>query len=44
MSQETIAEEVRKLLTDRHPDWAGQEWIEPGVGCLCAEHTPRPAP
>ena len=44
MSQETIAEELRKLLIDRHPDWAGQEWIEPGVGCLCAEHTPRPAP
>lgn len=38
MSQETIVEEVRELLIARHPDWGGQEWIEPGVGCLCAEH------
>ncbi|MEV7043314.1 MBL fold metallo-hydrolase [Amycolatopsis sp. NPDC051061] len=33
-----IAAEVRSLLVERHPGWAGQEWIEPGVGCLCAEH------
>jgi hypothetical protein len=38
MSPETIVEEVRELLIARHPDWDGQEWIEPGVGCLCAEH------
>jgi glyoxylase-like metal-dependent hydrolase (beta-lactamase superfamily II) len=38
MSEQTIAEEVRALLITRHPDWAGQEWIEPGVSCLCAEH------
>jgi glyoxylase-like metal-dependent hydrolase (beta-lactamase superfamily II) len=38
MSKETIVEEVRELLIARHPDWDGQEWIEPGVGCLCAEH------
>jgi hypothetical protein len=38
MSQQTIAGEVRELLIARHPDWDGQEWIEPGVGCLCAEH------
>ncbi|MBB5938708.1 hypothetical protein [Streptomyces zagrosensis] len=22
----------------RHPQWAGQEWIETGMACLCAEH------
>lgn len=33
-----IAAEVRSLLVERHPDWAGQEWIEPGVACLCTEH------
>jgi len=38
MSQEAIVEEVRELLIARHPDWDGQEWIGPGVGCLCAEH------
>jgi len=37
MSKDTIAEEVRALMIDRHPEWAGQEWIAPGVGCLCAE-------
>lgn len=38
MSEHTIAEEVRALMIERHPDWAGQEWIERGVGCLCSEH------
>lgn len=38
MSEETIIEEVRALMIERHPEWAGQEWIEKGVGCLCAEH------
>ena len=38
VGEQTIIEEVRALMTERHPDWAGQEWIEPGVGCLCAEH------
>ena len=33
-----IAGEVRALMIERHPDWAGQEWIEPGVGCLYSEH------
>ena len=33
-----IAAEVRDVLVGRHPEWAGREWIEPGVGCLCAEH------
>jgi glyoxylase-like metal-dependent hydrolase (beta-lactamase superfamily II) len=41
MGQEALVEEVRALLINRHPDWAGQEWIEPGVGCLCAEHPLR---
>ena len=39
MSEDTIAAEVTDLMTKRHPDWDGQEWIRPGVGCLCAEHT-----
>lgn len=38
MSQETIVEEVTALMIERHPEWAGREWLEPGVGCLCAEH------
>lgn len=38
MGQEEILTEVRALLLERHPEWAGREWIEPGVGCLCAEH------
>jgi hypothetical protein len=38
MSEETIAAEVSALMIDRHPEWSGQEWIEKGVGCLCAEH------
>ncbi|WP_329050223.1 MBL fold metallo-hydrolase [Amycolatopsis sp. NBC_01488] len=33
-----IAAEVREVLVGRHPEWAGQEWIEPGVQCLCTEH------
>ncbi|HEY4851851.1 MAG TPA: MBL fold metallo-hydrolase [Streptosporangiaceae bacterium] len=39
MSEDTIAAEVTDLMIKRHPDWDGQEWIRPGVGCLCAEHT-----
>jgi glyoxylase-like metal-dependent hydrolase (beta-lactamase superfamily II) len=38
MGEPEIAEEVRALLIERHPGWAGQEWIEPGVGCFCSEH------
>ncbi|WP_433246026.1 MBL fold metallo-hydrolase [Actinomadura nitritigenes] len=37
-SEEEIAEEVRALMIERHPEWAGREWIERGVGCLCTEH------
>ncbi|MFI7131475.1 MBL fold metallo-hydrolase [Nonomuraea sp. NPDC050153] len=38
MSEETIVEEISALMIERHPDWAGREWIEKGVGCLCSEH------
>ncbi|MCT2585100.1 MBL fold metallo-hydrolase [Actinophytocola sp. S1-96] len=39
MSEETVVAEVTDVLLRRHPDWAGREWIAPGVGCLCAEHS-----
>ena len=38
VSEETIAQEISALMVERHPDWAGREWIEPGVRCLCSEH------
>ncbi|AWS48494.1 MBL fold metallo-hydrolase [Streptosporangium sp. 'caverna'] len=38
MGEAEIVAEVRALLIERHPEWAGQEWIERGVGCMCAEH------
>ncbi|MFI1733713.1 MBL fold metallo-hydrolase [Streptomyces acidicola] len=38
MSQETIVEEVRAVLIERHPEWAGREWIDSAVACLCSEH------
>ncbi|MGW0828884.1 MBL fold metallo-hydrolase [Streptomyces prunicolor] len=38
MSEETIVEEVRALMIERHPQWAERDWIEKGVGCLCTEH------
>ncbi|MEU0571722.1 MBL fold metallo-hydrolase [Nonomuraea sp. NPDC005983] len=38
MSTETIVAEVEALMIRRHPEWAGQGWIEKGVGCFCAEH------
>ncbi|SEF35447.1 Glyoxylase, beta-lactamase superfamily II [Amycolatopsis pretoriensis] len=40
---EAIAAEVRSVLVERHPEWAGREWIDPGVGCLCAEHDAQTA-
>jgi glyoxylase-like metal-dependent hydrolase (beta-lactamase superfamily II) len=43
MGEETIAQEVRALMIDRHPQWRLPEWIERGVGCLCAEHTEHAA-
>ncbi|GAA1970436.1 MBL fold metallo-hydrolase [Amycolatopsis minnesotensis] len=41
MGREEVVEEVTALMLERHPEWAGREWIEPGVGCLCAEHAQR---
>ena len=38
MSEETVVGEVRALMIERHPEWAGRAWIEQGVACLCAEH------
>ncbi|TCO53587.1 MBL fold metallo-hydrolase [Actinocrispum wychmicini] len=38
MGEDEVVAEVRAVLIERHPEWAGQEWIERGVGCLCAEH------
>jgi glyoxylase-like metal-dependent hydrolase (beta-lactamase superfamily II) len=38
MSEETIVAEVRALMIERHPEWSGQDWIDKGVGCFCAEH------
>jgi glyoxylase-like metal-dependent hydrolase (beta-lactamase superfamily II) len=38
LSEATIIEEVTALMIERHPDWAGREWIQPGVSCLCTEH------
>ncbi|MFD8206997.1 MBL fold metallo-hydrolase [Streptomyces sp. NPDC059695] len=37
MDESEITAEVRALLIERHPRWAGREWIEKGVSCLCAE-------
>ena len=37
-SEETIVAEVAALMIERHPEWAGQEWIEKGVACFCTEH------
>ncbi|CAM3736587.1 MBL fold metallo-hydrolase [Kibdelosporangium persicum] len=42
MAEAEIVAEVRAVLTDRHPEWSGQEWIERGVGCLCTESTEEP--
>ncbi|MBC2904358.1 MBL fold metallo-hydrolase [Streptomyces cupreus] len=42
MGEEEIVAEVRALLIGRHPEWVGREWIERGVGCLCAEHASEP--
>jgi glyoxylase-like metal-dependent hydrolase (beta-lactamase superfamily II) len=38
MPEETVAAEIRALMIDRHPDWRLPDWIDRGVGCLCAEH------
>ncbi|HEY3558381.1 MAG TPA: MBL fold metallo-hydrolase [Kribbella sp.] len=41
MPEETAAAEIRALMIKRHPDWRLPEWIDRGVGCLCAEHASR---
>jgi glyoxylase-like metal-dependent hydrolase (beta-lactamase superfamily II) len=38
MPEADIRTEVRALLISRHPNWAGQEWLDPGIACLCTEH------
>lgn len=38
MGEEAIVEEITALMLERHPEWAGREWIGTGVGCLCSEH------
>lgn len=38
MSEATIIEEVTALMIERHPEWEGREWIQPGVSCLYTEH------
>jgi glyoxylase-like metal-dependent hydrolase (beta-lactamase superfamily II) len=39
---DTIVAEVTAEAVALHPDWAGREWIAPGVGCLCGEHAAVP--
>ncbi|MDT8910698.1 MBL fold metallo-hydrolase [Amycolatopsis sp. PS_44_ISF1] len=39
MSEESIVAEISALMIQRHPEWAGREWLERGVRCLCAEPT-----
>jgi hypothetical protein len=39
VSEQTIVEEISALMIQRHPEWAGREWIGKGVHCLCSEHT-----
>ena len=38
VGEETIVAEIRALMIERHPEWAGRDWIDKGVGCFCAEH------
>lgn len=38
MSEAAIIDEVTALMIERHPEWEGREWIQPGVSCLCTEH------
>ncbi|MBE1463420.1 hypothetical protein H4W33_002432 [Kibdelosporangium phytohabitans] len=42
MSADTVVAEIEALMIERHPRWAGRDWIAEGVGCLCAEHPDRP--
>ncbi|MEV8375502.1 MBL fold metallo-hydrolase [Kribbella sp. NPDC056861] len=36
--EETIVAEVTEVMLRRHPEWAGRDWIDNGVRCLCSEH------
>lgn len=38
VGEQTIIDEISALMIERHPEWAGREWIEKGVSCLCTEH------
>ncbi|ADD43155.1 MBL fold metallo-hydrolase [Stackebrandtia nassauensis] len=44
MPPDTIVAEVEALMIERYPQWAGQDWIAKGVGCLCAEHAEDDSP
>lgn len=37
VSEDQIVTEVYNLARSLHPQWVGEEWIEKGVRCLCAE-------
>lgn len=37
-SDDVISAEVYELARAAHPRWVGEEWIEKGVQCFCAEH------
>ena len=34
MSEQTAIAEITAEMIQRHPEWAGREWIEKGVSCL----------
>lgn len=40
MLEEQIIQEVGVKARSLHPRWVGEEWIEKGVQCFCAEHVP----
>jgi glyoxylase-like metal-dependent hydrolase (beta-lactamase superfamily II) len=42
MPEKDVVAEVTDLLIKRHPDWAGREWLAPGISCLCAERAGYP--
>ncbi|WP_367131000.1 hypothetical protein [Saccharothrix sp. HUAS TT1] len=37
MAEEAIAAEVAAPVVERRPEWSGREWVDKGIGCLCAE-------
>ena len=38
MADDRITAEVYEMAKAAHPRWVGEEWIEKGVQCFCAEH------